>query len=119
MDDRRRSNRSRSLLGARIVFNNRASTIDCTVRNLSETGAKLVFGAPVAAPDEFELLISQKARSHRCRIAWRKANEIGVEFIQAPAREASVPIDAARRIKALEEERAALKRRIGQLSGES
>jgi hypothetical protein len=117
MDERRKGVRSKSLLGARIVYNNRASTIDCTVRNISPTGARLVFGGPVAAPDEFDLVISQKERTHRCRIAWRKANEIGVAFVDA--QESASPIDAARRIKALEDEKAALKRRLMQLTGES
>ena len=79
MDERRKGNRSKSLLGARIVFNNRASTIDCTIRNISDQGARLVFGSPVAAPDEFDLVISQKEMRHRCRVAWRKADEMGVE----------------------------------------
>ena len=115
MDERRRSTRSRSLLGARIVFNNRASTLDCTVRNISEQGARLVLGAAVAVPDEFDLVISQKERTHRCRIAWRTANEIGVAFRDAP----DDPSDTAQKIKALEDEKAALKRRIVQLTGES
>lgn len=114
MDERRRSTRSRSLLGARIVFNNRTSTLDCTVRNVSDEGARLVLGAAVAVPDEFDLVISQKERTHRCRIAWRNANEIGVAFLDAP----ETPLDAARRIKALEDEKAELKRRIMQLTGE-
>ena len=117
MDERRKGKRSRSLLGARIVFNNRASTFDCTVRNISETGARLVFGGPVSAPDEFDLVISQKERTYRCRIAWRNANEMGVTFLDAPAQAGAD--EAARKIKALEDETAALKRRIMQLTGES
>lgn len=116
MDERRKGVRSKSLLGARIVYNNRGSTIDCTVRNISPAGARLVFGGPVAAPDEFDLVISQKERTHRCRIVWRKANEIGVAFLDPPA--AAGASDAERKIKALQSEKAALKRRINQLTGE-
>lgn len=117
MDERRKDKRSRSLLGARIVFNNRASTIDCTIRDISKAGARLAFDATVPVPDEFDLLIHHKGETHRCRIAWRNASEVGVAFLDAPAGERSP--DAERRIKALEAERSALKRRIMQLTGES
>jgi hypothetical protein len=35
--------RSRTLLGGVIAFNDRASTMDCQVRNLSAGGAKVTF----------------------------------------------------------------------------
>jgi hypothetical protein len=119
MDERRKDNRSRSLLGARIVFHNRASTIDCTIRNISKTGARLVFGAAVPVPDEFDLLIHHKGETHRCRIAWRNASEVGVAFLDAPTGELPPSPEAERRIRALEAERSALKRRIMQLTGEN
>jgi hypothetical protein len=118
MDERRKADRSKSLLGARVVFHNRASTIDCTIRNISKAGGRLVFGAAVQVPDEFDLVIHQRGEAHRCRVAWRNASEVGVAFVDPPAGEASRSPEAERRIKALEAERAALKRRIMQLRGE-
>ena len=38
--EKRKSSRARSLLAGRIIFNNRTSVIDCTVRDISDTGAK-------------------------------------------------------------------------------
>ncbi len=118
MDERRKADRSKSLLGARVVFHNRASTIDCTVRNISKAGARLAFGAAVPVPDAFDLVIHHKGETHRCRIAWRNAREVGVAFVDPPAGEASRSPEAERRIKALEAERSALRRRIMQLTGE-
>ncbi len=40
MADNRSSNRRRTVLKGQVVFNNRASAIDCTVRDLSDTGFK-------------------------------------------------------------------------------
>lgn len=37
--EQRQATRHRTLKGAKIVFNDGHSTISCTVRNLSETGA--------------------------------------------------------------------------------
>src|SRR4051812_47239076 len=50
--DLRSSRRVRSLIQGRVVFNNRNSTFDCTLRDSSETGARLTFSAHVPIPDE-------------------------------------------------------------------
>jgi hypothetical protein len=44
-DERRASPRQRRLNGAKIVFNNNSSVIDCIVRDLSPHGARLVVPA--------------------------------------------------------------------------
>jgi hypothetical protein len=80
--DLRSDNRSRTLLGAQIVFNNRCSTIDCMVRDLSSKGAKVLVSPHVAIPDEFDLTIPQSQRKHRARIMWRDAEACGVRFIE-------------------------------------
>ena len=71
--------RHRTLKGGRIVFNDGRSTIDCTVRNLSEAGAKLDVSSVVGVPERFDLAIGEEMR--RCRIAWRTSAQIGVEFL--------------------------------------
>ena len=43
MVEKSKAVRSRTLLGGVIAFNNRASTMDCQVRNLSAGGAKVTF----------------------------------------------------------------------------
>jgi hypothetical protein len=70
----------RSLLQGRIVFNNRNSSLDCTLRDLSEKGAQLTFSAHVPVPDEFDLEIPLKGRKHRVQVMWRRAGRCGVEF---------------------------------------
>ena len=81
--DLRTSARSRSMIGGKAVFNNRHSILDCTVRDVSTTGAKLVFAAPVSVPDEFDLELPQKGRTHRVRVMWRAAERCGVQFLSA------------------------------------
>jgi PilZ domain len=80
--DLRSGSRARTLLGARIVFNNRHSTVDCTVRDLSAIGAKVLVSPHVPVPDEFDLHIPQKRRKHRARIMWRDAEACGVRFVE-------------------------------------
>jgi diguanylate cyclase (GGDEF)-like protein len=80
MKDRRGEPRRRILRPAKIAFNQRGSTIDCLLRNLSDVGACLEVASHVGVPDEFELLIDGEAVSRRCVSVWQIENKIGVEF---------------------------------------
>ena len=71
--------RMRALKSAKVVFNNRRSIIDCTVRNLSDTGCCLHVADPVAVPDKFELEFG--VAKHACQVVWRKDTRVGVRFI--------------------------------------
>jgi len=54
--------------------------MDCTVRNASETGAALDIESPAGIPDEFILVIKPEIAKRNCRVAWRAAKRIGVQF---------------------------------------
>jgi CheY-like chemotaxis protein len=83
--DARLSARIRAYLGARVVFNNRFSTVDCMVRDISAGGAKLVFSGNDPVPQEFELHIPQKGLCYRARIVWRRGLSCGVQFLEYPS----------------------------------
>ncbi|MCQ2004994.1 PilZ domain-containing protein [Rhizobium sp. NRK18] len=78
-EDRRSEHRMRSLKAGRIVFNHEYSTINCTVRNMSAKGAKLLVENAMQLPETFELVFSDDTR-HSCEIKWRKLKEVGVSF---------------------------------------
>lgn len=46
MDEHRRQPRLRTLKSGKIVFNKKSSVLDCTIRNLSGTGACLQVADP-------------------------------------------------------------------------
>jgi hypothetical protein len=118
MHERRISPRQRSFLGARIAYDRRRTTMDGLVRNLSAGGAKLAFPATVSLPAELDLIIPHTGLDTRVRIVWRSPDAIGLAFLE-PARQGDVvPVGIARRLRAMAEENAALKRRIAQLSGD-
>lgn len=54
--------------------------IDCTVRNISDTGAALSVESPVGIPAEFKLVVEADQISRMCRIVWRKEKRIGIRF---------------------------------------
>ncbi|NEI70124.1 PilZ domain-containing protein [Rhizobium lusitanum] len=76
----RASARKRTLLGAKIIFNDGHSVFDCIVRNLSDTGALIHMENPLSAPNAFDLQLSD-ARLLPCEVRWRKINSMGVEFL--------------------------------------
>ena len=78
MSEHRIAPRNRVLKAGTIEFG--GGGIDCTVRNLSDTGAALSVESPIGIPKEFNLVIVADQISRRCRVVWRKENRIGITF---------------------------------------
>ncbi|MET0444864.1 MAG: GGDEF domain-containing protein, partial [Pseudorhodoplanes sp.] len=66
---------------ARISFNAGRSTIDCTVRGLSDRGASLDMASTAGIPQRFKLQIGSES-SRLCSVANVKGNNVRVEFAQ-------------------------------------
>jgi hypothetical protein len=54
--------------------------IDCTIRNLSATGARIDVASPLALPDQFTLVMETDRVTRRCRPVWSAEQRIGVAF---------------------------------------
>ncbi|MGL9622246.1 PilZ domain-containing protein [Bradyrhizobium sp. U531] len=78
MDERRDKARHRVLKAGTIAFG--GGGIDCTVRNLSDTGAALDVTSPVGIPDHFNLFLTGDGTHLSCTVVWRKERRIGVRF---------------------------------------
>ena len=78
MTNKRNAPRQRVLKAGTIAFG--GAGIDCTVRNLSETGAALQVASVVGIPTDFSLVIQSDNFNRKCRVVWRKLNWIGVAF---------------------------------------
>ncbi|NIX78373.1 PilZ domain-containing protein [Microvirga terricola] len=79
--EKRRSKRGRTLLDGRVIFNNRCSVIDCTVRDISESGARITFAHLTQLPSEFELDIPRRGSVVRARVMWSNGKDAGIVFI--------------------------------------
>jgi hypothetical protein len=110
--ERRKEGRSPSYLGGQITTDRRLIAIDCVVRNTSGAGARLAVPHATLLPDEFELHIPKKNCAYRVRACWRRTEEVGVEIVPLEVADAPIPLTLARRLKILEAENAALKRRL-------
>ena len=80
MEEHRTFPRHRTIKGAQIIFKDHGAAIDCIVRNLSDHGACLKVESPVGIPEIFDLVLEADQSVRPCRVVWRKATQIGVEF---------------------------------------
>ena len=63
-----------------VSFNEQFSAIDCTVRDLSETGARLAFDGLDVIPDRFTLHIPLDGIQVPCERRWTRGRLCGVAF---------------------------------------
>lgn len=85
-EERRIAPRTRTLKRARVVFNNRYSTVDCVVRNLSRTGALLSVETTVQLPKQFEIAIDER-ELRPARLVYRRETFAGIHFLDVGAEE--------------------------------
>lgn len=75
-----RAARSRTLIGARALFNDGRSSFDCQIRNMSATGARLSFESTVGLPNTFVLEIPSRGQLINVIVKWRRVAAVGVKF---------------------------------------
>ena len=80
MNEKRTASRHRVLKAGKISFDGGA--IDCTVRNISKTGAALEVASPIGIPQAFILVIEADHVQQPCHVVWRTEKRIGVAFDQ-------------------------------------
>jgi len=85
-DENRAGARRRMLKAGLIAWSNRFITHNCTVRDFSDTGARLRVDDVAQIPDSFDLLIELDGLEVACEVVWRRPGEIGVRFTAEPVR---------------------------------
>ena len=80
MAERRTNERRQMKKTAKIVWNNGSSVLDCTLRNVSKTGAMMEVMSALTVPKEFELRWDNNAQRQRCIVVWRKLDRASVKF---------------------------------------
>lgn len=72
--------RRRVIKGGKVVFNKGQSIINCSIRDLSEGGAKLLLSEVSIMPHSFELHLSD-GRVMQCELRWARNGAFGVKFL--------------------------------------
>jgi hypothetical protein len=118
MLDRRQSARDKVIYGGVAEIDERGTTTDCVVRDISEQGAGLEFSSAVQLPKgQISLTIARKGRSFLAKIIWWRDNFIGVAFNGETRSELPVS-DLEERLRKSEQKKHQLQRQIKELIGE-
>jgi hypothetical protein len=91
--------RLKTLFEGRVVVENRFSLISCTVRDLSNGGARIEFGGSYAPPPEFQLEIPSRDFSAWARTVWSSGRRHGVMFFKPSEAATMRPLSETRAVK--------------------
>ena len=78
----RREERSEVTKSASICIDGADQKMACTVRDIHSSGARLSIMNAQAVADTFLLIVRSDNLIARCKVAWRKTNEMGVRFLR-------------------------------------
>jgi len=115
MQDRRESVRDKVFLGGVAEINGRGSTMNCVVRNFSESGACVEVDSAAQLPEQINLTIAHKGRAFLARTVWRQANRVGLALRAMVTDPSESDLDA--RLRQSEKKKRELQRRIDKLLG--
>lgn len=90
---------------AKIIYNNGYNVLDCVVKNLSATGARLDTKTFVQLPPTFTLKF-EDGKKRACKIVWSKVSDHGVTFVDGLGPDAGTAVAGAllARIERIERE---------------
>jgi hypothetical protein len=77
--EHRRARRQRTLKEGKVVLSD-WTTIDCTIRDMTAGGARIVLGGATSLPAEFRLLAVADNMLRPVRLEWQRGLAAGVEF---------------------------------------
>jgi len=80
--DRRGGPRRRVLLGGMLVFGEAQMTLDCTIANLSRSGARIRLAGPRMLGEPIYLIDLSHGLAFLAREAWRREAVIGLSFVK-------------------------------------
>lgn len=87
--EHRRAQRRRTLKQGKVILTD-STTMDCTIRDMSEDGARLVFGGPTQLPRSFSLVILSDNTRRPAERLWQRGLSAGIAFT-GPAKPAPHP----------------------------
>lgn len=120
ISERRKSLRQKALLRGKLYFNNRLNVIDCTIRDISDSGARLIFSEAVSIPEQLELYIPQREQTLFVTVVRRQGPEVGVSFAQVSNADNNTVSDRLdERLTQLEQDVAVIKRFLKKLKSEA
>lgn len=120
MNDKRTNPRLRSFLKGRVLFNGGQNSLDCLIRDISPTGARLELSASITLPDRFDLYLPHRDETCRVHSQWRRGTQLGVAFdhVETAPTAPPQPQDVASRVQQLESEVGLMRLLLAQMKSE-
>ena len=78
--DRRPKRRTRSLLAGIAAYNKGAKSFPCSIRNFSETGARITLPSGYLVPGRLFLIMVRDRIAHEAVVMWYDRREAGLKF---------------------------------------
>ena len=78
--ERRRAGRHRALLAGKLANEDATTTIDCAIRNISDTGAMIETSTPHLIPNKMHLVQIKEGVAWDVEVIWRRGNRIGLSL---------------------------------------
>lgn len=116
-NEQRQNIRMKTFLRGRIIFNGGASSMDCLIRDLSASGARLEISESSALPEVFDLYVQNRDATHRATLRWRRDGGVGVTFDDAKSK--SHPGSSMAEASSIDQAMSVLLRRISELEAEN
>jgi hypothetical protein len=79
-------------LAGKVVFSD-GKVLDCTIRNISETGAKITLARGECVPTRVILIDRRTATAYDARVRWIKAPDFGLAFVNEYSLEPKLPAE--------------------------
>lgn len=77
---RRNNGRQRTLLAGKLANVDATETVDCTIRNISDTGAMIEIASPQFLTGPLHLLQVKEGLAWDVEIVWRRGNRMGLRL---------------------------------------
>jgi PilZ domain len=83
--------RKRALMNARIVYQDGVEFLDCTIVDVSASGARVRLSGNHAFPPRFFLINVRDHKAHDAKVVWQDGQFAGVKFEASYAFDLSMP----------------------------
>lgn len=85
--------RRKAIARGRLVLMHTSETISVTIRDLSDSGARVAVPDGCKVPAEAYLIELESGKAHEAAVVWRRSREIGLDFRRSLVLDATTPRD--------------------------
>lgn len=89
--DGRHESRKHTLMDGRIVHDDRVTVVDCTILDISPSGARIRFPHGRTIPSRFHFINVRDRMAHNAKVVWRNAEYAGLHFEESYILSGSLP----------------------------